>query len=440
MIQKIALKNFMSHIDTVLELGPGLNVITGPNNCGKSAIVAAIQLVCRNHLTGEVVVRHGSKECSVTIWTDDQHEITWKRKGKEVSYTIDGTEYSRLKGKVPEILHEILKLPEIEEGDQSFDLHFGLQKEPIFLLDETGSKAAKFFASSSDAARLIQMQSLHRSRNTNRKATLKLLREQSDDLAVQIEQLSPVVELRQSSDALVAQYESIQAKTADNEEMSNRLIQIKDHFAQLVEDQQRLSILGQLPEWPEFVSTDDLEDWLTEYSSTHSIAEYLSKRRSVLEDLSPPPLVEDTNRLATAIQQLESMSRTADESNARLCVLSSLQQPPGLKNVRELQLLIAQLRKEESKYEKLSSRHALLGKLVTPPELVDQTLSSKIEILKSTVMLHQQHEAHVRELEKSQHQVQQEIKQWLRKHPECPVCHRQWDYEQAMSREAHQHG
>ena len=55
--------------------GPeGLTVIAGENNCGKSAIVTAIQCVCFN-ATGNYMVRHGEKECRVIVETDDGHVV-----------------------------------------------------------------------------------------------------------------------------------------------------------------------------------------------------------------------------------------------------------------------------------------------------------------------------------------------------------------------------
>jgi hypothetical protein len=54
-------------------------------------------------------------------------------------------------------------MPMIESGagGKEFLLHFGLQKSPIFLLDDPASRAAQFFASATDADKLMQMQKAH---------------------------------------------------------------------------------------------------------------------------------------------------------------------------------------------------------------------------------------------------------------------------------------
>src|SRR6202795_4742833 len=87
MIKRIELINFMSHPHTVIEPAPGLTVLVGPNNCGNSAVVAALQILCYNE-SSTYVMRHGERECSVKIETDDGHVIEWRRKNS-ARYVID---------------------------------------------------------------------------------------------------------------------------------------------------------------------------------------------------------------------------------------------------------------------------------------------------------------------------------------------------------------
>jgi recombinational DNA repair ATPase RecF len=72
MISRIELYNFMSHAHTVIEPAAGLTVLVGPNNCGKSAIVSALQILCEND-KGDYMVRHGEDECRIVLVTDDGH-------------------------------------------------------------------------------------------------------------------------------------------------------------------------------------------------------------------------------------------------------------------------------------------------------------------------------------------------------------------------------
>ena len=53
MIRRLELRNFMSHQHTVLDLNDGLTVLVGENNCGKSAVVSALQVLAIMKSTGK---------------------------------------------------------------------------------------------------------------------------------------------------------------------------------------------------------------------------------------------------------------------------------------------------------------------------------------------------------------------------------------------------
>ena len=198
MITRIELTNFMSHVHTVIEPAPGLTVLIGPNNCGKSAVVAALQIVCQN-ANSTYVRRHETGECVVQVHTDDGHVVRWSRKkSSSPKYLIDGQPFDRLgQGGVPDELHAALRLPRVDGGDDSdFDVHFGAQKSPIFLLGSSSSTAARFFASSSDAIRLVQMQKRHKEKLADRQREKVRLEAESKQLNAELDSLVPVAELK----------------------------------------------------------------------------------------------------------------------------------------------------------------------------------------------------------------------------------------------------
>ena len=78
MIRRITLENYMSHARTVIEPADGLTVLVGPNNCGKSAVVSALQTVCGQH-AGDFMVRHGQKVCRITIELPESMSLKDKR-------------------------------------------------------------------------------------------------------------------------------------------------------------------------------------------------------------------------------------------------------------------------------------------------------------------------------------------------------------------------
>ena len=78
MITTIVLENFMAHQRTELQLGPGVNVLTGPNNSGKSAVVEGLRCLAANPPPRHVI-RHGAKEARVTVCLEDGTRIVWIR-------------------------------------------------------------------------------------------------------------------------------------------------------------------------------------------------------------------------------------------------------------------------------------------------------------------------------------------------------------------------
>ena len=215
----------MSHGRTEIDLADGLTVLTGPNNCGKSAVVAALQILATNGRSTHVL-RHGAKSCRVIVETDDGHTICWERKKKTVKYTIDGEDIHRVGTSVPESLHDMLRLDRVETESgktrNEYDIHFGEQKSPIFLLGETGSRAASFFASSSDASRLVEMQHLHRQKLREQRSEVKRLNAKSENNNARLKCLAPIEEIADR----VANADSIQQTIATSDERIKKLREI----------------------------------------------------------------------------------------------------------------------------------------------------------------------------------------------------------------------
>ncbi|MBF0515453.1 MAG: AAA family ATPase, partial [Desulfovibrionaceae bacterium] len=201
MIRKIILTDFMAHASTEIELGPGLTVLTGPNNSGKSAVVEALRCLAVNP-TPKYFIRHGAKEARVEAVFDDGARLAWVRREKYALYELtrpgaDAPEvYAKFGRKPPEQVQDLLRLSLVELDDASevreIDVHLGNQREPIFLLNKPKTVMASFFASTTESAHLIKMQALLKNRLNKAKAEEKDLAARLAGFESRLDRLAPL--------------------------------------------------------------------------------------------------------------------------------------------------------------------------------------------------------------------------------------------------------
>lgn len=140
MITSIRLHGFQSHVDTQFDLSPGLNIITGPSDAGKTAVIRALRWVALGEPSGDSFVNEAVGFAQVEIRTE-QHSITKTRKGAKTSYDIDGCIYE--KAEVPIEVTEILGIERVYFGDFETVLQVAFQLDAPFLLSESPSAGAK---------------------------------------------------------------------------------------------------------------------------------------------------------------------------------------------------------------------------------------------------------------------------------------------------------
>jgi DNA repair protein RecN (Recombination protein N) len=87
MLRELRIKNFAVIDEVALELGPGLNVLTGETGAGKSIILNALGLISGGRVTSDVI-RHNEEEATVEALFEDVPD--WVReKLQEAGYGID---------------------------------------------------------------------------------------------------------------------------------------------------------------------------------------------------------------------------------------------------------------------------------------------------------------------------------------------------------------
>lgn len=136
MIKSIHIKNYQSHADTELEFHPGVNVLVGSSDSGKSAIFRAMTWAMTNRPLGNAFCRWGTKKTQVDLIVNPDITIGRTKSKSENNYLFQGREL--LAGtEVPEDIQRTLKI----------DPQINIQQQisAPFLLSSSPGEVAAFF-------------------------------------------------------------------------------------------------------------------------------------------------------------------------------------------------------------------------------------------------------------------------------------------------------
>lgn len=134
MITEIKLRNFQSHRRLDMKLDPGVNVIIGPSDAGKSAIVRALFWIAFNQPAGDEFRSHWGGRTVAMLKTDDGRLVKRVRTKYENYYQLDKEKLKAFGRGVPEEVSEVLNLNRV---------NFMRQLDPPFLLSSTPAQVAK---------------------------------------------------------------------------------------------------------------------------------------------------------------------------------------------------------------------------------------------------------------------------------------------------------
>ena len=149
-IKKATLRNFKSYKNATFEFSPGVNLIVGPTDSGKSALLTFFEWIYGNNPSGTDFITFGTRIGGGTIELSNGYSVTRERsrdskinryiiidsQGNSQTFTGFGTS-------VPQEVQEVLGVYQYDIGiPRKYTMGFISQFEPPFLLAETDSKKA----------------------------------------------------------------------------------------------------------------------------------------------------------------------------------------------------------------------------------------------------------------------------------------------------------
>jgi DNA repair protein SbcC/Rad50 len=136
LIDRIAIEGFQAHKKTVIEFHPGMNVVTGASDAGKSSVIRALLWVVQNRPTGDTVRNWNlDKDATVKVTVEMCGKLISKiRKGSKAWYNLNDKKYEAMGSDVPQ---------EIEETFNLTDINIQSQHTPYFLINDSAGKVAE---------------------------------------------------------------------------------------------------------------------------------------------------------------------------------------------------------------------------------------------------------------------------------------------------------
>lgn len=232
-IKSIMLRDFQAHTDTYIPLSPGVTLLTGDNDIGKSAIVTALRSIFYGK-GNKTNIRHFCDKASVSIEFTGNRLLCWERnnKGKykesyvmlDENHDIDNPLHRNDGASLPDWLMEETGIGLID----GLDIQLAWQKEPLSLLGEAPPMRAKALAVGSEADYVQGMMGLSKEDFNDAKSSVKQGEKKLESWRVQLEYLKDIGKLKQSYDLINEEIQSSQEKIKKIQRVKELIVRIEN--------------------------------------------------------------------------------------------------------------------------------------------------------------------------------------------------------------------
>lgn len=339
MIKKLTLRNFQAHHDSVLEFAPGVNVIIGSTDSGKSSIIRAIRKVCKNRPLGDAYRSHWGGDTEITLELSDGM-VSFK-KGAEEGYHVGDLHFKAFKTDVPDEVITALNMN---------DVNLQSQLDRPFLLENSAGEVAAHFNRIANLSSIDKVRSNLKSESTSNSDEIKRLTtnidkaskelityDYLDKVEKEVEVLEDLVKMylknvNQLNDIkiIIVKIYSIEtdlklaAIEIKAEEVINKLLNLLEQINTITKQKQAIeSIIENIKEYDELIEHDTSIDVLKTINNALNIlgkADELNNQKQLISTL----LINHSNtiELITKYQkELQKLQKEWDEDFPNICPL-----------------------------------------------------------------------------------------------------------------------
>jgi len=278
MIKSLKIKNFQSHAKSTLEFSPGVNIIVGSTDSGKSAIIRALRWAIWNRPSGDAIRSNWGGKTSVHLEMEEGSVL--RSKDKQDLYILkqpdqENTSFKAFSTSVPEEINRFLNINEI---------NLQQQLDSPFLLSESPGKVASHF---NKVAKLDKI-------DTSIQNIQKWIRSIGSDINHKQKDKDELIEDLTKYDFL----EQFETELEELEAINNMLIDQSQNKNKL------LKIIDQYQE---------LENQIEEYEPLLNMQDRVIKLLDKVDEYNT--LVEDSEQLLSLIKSIKKIEQNIKEKN-----------------------------------------------------------------------------------------------------------------------------
>lgn len=321
---------FESHVATRYELAPGLTVITGPSDGGKtSGTLRALRWLAKGEPAGEEflhtirntageVIRQ-AEEAGVKVTLDNGVEITKTRRKGKTKYWVTGYDEPFEKAEVPTAVKDALGIRSTVYGrdaqgkpELEYDLNFAYQLDPPFIISQPGSAGAKVLGKLAGTEAIDQAlksvaKDTYAARNDKAAADKEYERK-----VIQLLDYQDLDEIKSQIDAAEWVAKQIETNLATKSDMLALRLQLDRANNQLNEAAEMLDKLAELPSLEEDLK--EIEKAQQRYDTLLDLYGQLGRATATVENLTQQ--IKDYDGLESAAWILQQVDTATNQQSS----------------------------------------------------------------------------------------------------------------------------
>jgi exonuclease SbcC len=394
MIKQIKINNFQSHKKAELLLTPGVNVIVGSSDSGKSALIRGLRWLLYNQPRGDAFRSWWGGDTSVEIITDTASVKRVKKNNDDVyiinTENIENSEFRAFRNDVPDEVAAVLNME---------DINIQRQLDPPFLIKNSPGEVAQHFN------RMARLEKI----DTGLKNVQSLIREAEQSIKAKDIELTNV----QTKVETYSYIEDVETVITEIETLTDEITDITDEITDITDIcSEVISIRKQITETNELLQAEPI---INQIEQLHT-----EIKETRLQQSNIRQIITDLTEINSEIKAIELILPAETLINEIMVLMAEKkEQVKQINQLIEITDGIIDLQDRIKKANKFVAAETLINEIL---ELMQSLEPEKIRVKKlKTIVLNYNETLDGIEFQKKQ--LRKLENEWVENTPEtCPLC------------------